>query len=122
MNRRIIAAFLLAPLAPCVAQAMFMRSAFDVMIYATFAYPLALSLGIPAYLLFPWLGWLSFPTVMFAGLFLGAVAAFLLDYALAGPGASYSISSLAPTIALFAVDGAIAASAFLAHLSEGHGI
>ncbi|MGO9443516.1 MAG: hypothetical protein ACLPXB_01925 [Thiobacillaceae bacterium] len=112
MNCRIIAAFLLAPLAPCLAQALLMKNAFAIIIYSVFAYPLGLGLGIPAYLVFRRLGWLSFPKVMFAGLFLGGVGAILIDYVFAGPGASYSIRLLAPTIVIFAADGAIAASVF----------
>lgn len=112
MDRRIIRAFLLTPLVPCLVQAVAMKNPVGLIVYAIFSYPLVAVLGVPSFLLFRRLGWLSLPHVVFAGLFLGVVSAILLSSTLGWELEGYAAQSIAMSLALFAAHGAIAAGAF----------
>lgn len=112
MDRRIIRAFPLAPLVPCLVQSVAMRNPVGLIIYAIFSYPLVAVLGVPSFLLFRRLGWLSLPQVVLAGLFLGVVSAMLLSFAMGWELEGYAAQSIVMSLAIFAAHGAIAASAF----------
>lgn len=82
MNFRIIRGLLAAPLAPCVLAATVASVTvgdlwvipFLTLLYAVFAYPFALVLGVPAYLLMSRFGLLSMPYLTSAGFFLGCLS------------------------------------------------
>lgn len=82
MNFRTIRGFLVAPLAPCVLVATVASVSvgdmgvipFLTLLYAVFAYPFALVLGVPAYLLMSRFGLLSMPYLTSAGFFLGCLS------------------------------------------------
>jgi hypothetical protein len=93
-------------------QAVAMRNPVGLIIYAIFSYPLVAALGVPSFLLFRRLGWLSLPHLVFAGLFLGMVSAMLLSATFGWELESYAPQSIAMSLVIFAVHGAIAASAF----------
>ena len=112
MDRKIIKAFLLAPLAPCLVQAVAMKNPVGLIVYAFFSYPLVAVFGVPSFLLFRRLGWLSLPHIVLAGSVLGVVSALLLSSVFGWGLESYAAQSVALSLAIFAVHGAIAAGVF----------
>ena len=122
MNRRLIVAFLVSPLATCALAATFaavrngdlLAIPIATLLYAIFAYPFTLVLGVPAYLVMSRLGALSLLRVVVSGVLLGAVSGVLmlgfLDLQLEWARAIES--GLFTTVLLFAMYGAITACVF----------
>ena len=120
MNTRLIRAFAIAPLAPCLVAATFLViSNRDILVfpaatlvYALFAYSFALALGVPGYLVMSKAGWLSMPKTMVSGTVLGATSGVLLQIFIGVKvQAAFSVEYLT-MITIFAVFGAITAWAF----------
>jgi len=122
MNRRLIVAFLVSPLAPCALTAIFtavrngdpLAIPIATLLYAIFAYPFALVLGVPAYLVMSRFGALSLLRVAVSGALLGAVSGVLMP-GLLGLQLEWMRaveSGLFTTVLLFAIYGAITACVF----------
>lgn len=120
MNGRLILGFLAAPLVPCIlaATAASLRQGdlasipFGTLLYALFAYPFALVLGIPTYLLISRLGHPSLVRVIFSGGILGLISGLIflelldLNWVTTGNNGKFTI------ILLFGIFGAITALVF----------
>jgi|GEM_PF-1221131 len=107
---RIILGFALSPLASGVLGVAIKGSpmAFGIVI---FAYPFALTLGIPAFIVARYLGWLSLPAVIAGGAGLSVLAGLLI--ALDGSGfGGYAAWSVILGLLLFAAHGAVVAGLF----------
>lgn len=74
-SARVIAAFLIAPLAPCLALTLAADGLLWFIVFAPFCYVLSAA-GIPAYFLFKRMGWLKLWQVVPAGSVLGVAIAF----------------------------------------------
>ena len=122
MNRRLIVAFLVSPLVPCILAATFaairngdlLAIPIATLLYAIFAYPFALALGVPTYLVMSRLGAMSLLQVIVSGALLGAVSGVLMP-GLLGMQLEWARafeSGLFNTVLLFTMFGSITAFVF----------
>lgn len=120
MSRRPILGFLIAPLTPCVLAATIaslrlvdlLAIPFGTLLYAVFAYPFALVLGIPAYLLMSRVGSLSVLRVTLTGAILGLISGAVLLLLLRAEWVHALDGGMFVTVSIFAVFGAITAWVF----------
>lgn len=105
----VLRGFLLAPLASALLQGLIMLSPGAAIMTLIFAYPLALLLGLPGYLLFRRMRWLKPWQVIAAGGTLGAAVA-LIVFLGTGQGAVSAPTLLA--VGLFTLHGAVVAAVF----------
>ena len=105
---RLLAAFLLAPLAPGLIVAALAQEAFYFLIVTPFSYTFAV-IGFPLYFLFRWLSWLRLWQLVAAAALAGVVVAFVAGFSRLGPGGSVVNGSNA---VLFAAYGGATAVVF----------
>lgn len=79
--KRIVAGFLVAPLAPALLHGLFTGGLPGFLFGALFSFPATLILGLPALIVFSRLGWLNLWATVAAGAVLGALACLLLAFA-----------------------------------------
>ncbi len=120
MSNRPILGFIIAPLAPCLVASIavcFSRGdlaaiPIAMFLYALFAYPFSLVFGVPIYLLFSRLGYISMWQVVVAGTILGFISGATLPFIMGVEWKGAMDSDLISTALLFAIFGAITAWAF----------
>jgi hypothetical protein len=98
---RVALAFVIAPLAAPIIGILETRNSLTFMFISGFSYPLSLLLGIPAYLLFRYLGWLQLWSVLLASAILGGTVALTLF------GGVYDLGRTALFSAFGAVNGLV---------------
>jgi len=107
---RIILGFAMSPLASGVFNVLIMGRP-GALLVVIFTYPFALTLGVPAFIVARYLGWLSLRAVIAGGASLGVLAGILLG--LAGDGfRGYAAWSVILGLLLFAAHGAVVAGLF----------
>jgi len=120
MNMRLIRAFLIAPLAPClIAATILVISNRDILafpvailLYAAFAYPFAFLLGVPGYFIMAKTGLLSMWPSIAAGSVLGAVSGILLPLFIGVETERAFSAEWWPLVVIFTAFGTITAWAF----------